>query len=43
MHADELECAMTREMWVRAVERTREQLVVASIRAIYGNELRLLE
>jgi len=43
MHADELECAMTREMWVRAVERAHEQQVVASTRAMYGNELRLLE
>lgn len=42
MHADELECAMTREMWVRAVERAREQQVVDSTWTKYGNELRLL-
>jgi hypothetical protein len=43
MHPDELECAVTREMWVRAVERASEQQVVASTRTKYGNELRLLE
>jgi len=42
MHADELECAMTREMWVRAVERVGEQQVVASTRTKHGNELRNL-
>jgi len=42
MHADELECSVTREMWVRAVERTCEQQVVASTRTKYANELGIL-
>jgi hypothetical protein len=43
MRADELECAVTREMWVIAVERACEQQVVASTRTKCGNELRILE
>jgi len=35
-------CAVTREMWVRAVERAREQQVVASTRTKHRNELRNL-
>jgi hypothetical protein len=43
MHADELECAVTVQMWLRAAERSCEQEVVVSTRTKYGNELRLLE
>lgn len=43
MQADTLECAVTREMWVRTVERSHKRQTVASIWKKQEDELRILE